>query len=206
MSCLGAAACVSHVCGGGLQRLGFHKPTSFSDVAKGTAMNKLIKGSIAGAAGIALLLGGAGTLALWNDTANLSAAGSIKSGVLDVTAATPGTWNNSIALIVPGDTRTFTQTVDLTATGDNLKFTVSNNVASLLTSSGFSTVTVTPTVVVKNGSTVLLPVAGKYTAAQGATTVTVSILVTFPSDTDLQVDQNKTADLSTATVTVNQVS
>ena len=29
-------------------------------------MNKLVKGSIAGAAGIALLLGGAGTFALWN--------------------------------------------------------------------------------------------------------------------------------------------
>ena len=35
-------------------------------------MNKLVKGSIAGAAGIALLLGGAGTLALWNADAYIA--------------------------------------------------------------------------------------------------------------------------------------
>src|SRR5690606_34468068 len=105
-------------------RFGLTHPTSFAMSAKGTIMNKLLKGSIAGAAGIVLLLGGAGTLAYWNDSANLTNAGSISSGVLNVEAdaAAPGSWNNSISLIVPGDTRTFTQSLDLAATGDNLKF------------------------------------------------------------------------------------
>ena len=37
-------------------------------------MNKLVKGSIAGAAGIILLMGGAGSLAYWNDSATAGPA------------------------------------------------------------------------------------------------------------------------------------
>ena len=44
-------------------------------------MNKLVKGAVAGAAGIALLLGGAGTFALWNASTNVS-TGSISTGTL----------------------------------------------------------------------------------------------------------------------------
>lgn len=94
-------------------------------------MNKLVKGSIAGAAGIALLLGGAGTLATWNSVATVSAPGSITAGTLDIVAAT-GTndgWKLGTAAtvaspagfkIVPGDTVTYTKTFNVTATGDNL--------------------------------------------------------------------------------------
>src|SRR4051812_18144491 len=40
---------------------------------KEAIMNKIVKGSIAGAAGLALLLGGAGTFALWNTSTTVSA-------------------------------------------------------------------------------------------------------------------------------------
>src|SRR6188474_1998822 len=79
-------------------------------------MNKLTKGTIAGAAGIALLLGGAGTFALWNDTADI-AGGTISSGELSIDATTAGVWQDvsfdktppvvidpATFLMVPGDT------------------------------------------------------------------------------------------------------
>lgn len=96
-------------------------------------MNKLVKGSIAGAAGIALLLGGVGTLATWNSAVTVSAPGSITAGTLDIAAAV-GTivgdgWKLGSAAtvaspssfkIVPGDTVTYTKTFTVIATGDNL--------------------------------------------------------------------------------------
>ncbi len=84
-------------------------------------MNKLLKGSIAGAAGIALLLGGAGTLAYWNSSATLSNT-TITSGQLHVAAT--GSWDETIVNWVPGDKATYTGNVTVTATGDNLKATL----------------------------------------------------------------------------------
>ena len=46
-------------------------------------MNKLFKGAIASAAGVALLLGGAGTFALWQDTAGLRSDATIEAGRLE---------------------------------------------------------------------------------------------------------------------------
>lgn len=93
-------------------------------------MNKATKGAIAaGAAGI-LLLGGAGTFALWEDTDSIDPA-SISTGVLtlglgtgswyDATAGSPGDIANIATFnIVPGDTITYTTTATITAQGDNL--------------------------------------------------------------------------------------
>lgn len=100
-------------------------------------MNKMIKGSIAGATGIAVLMGGFGTYALWSDDATLP-GNSVTSGVLDVDAGvasftdgtedadgTPITQANGWShLIVPGDTVTRTQSFDFTATGKNLFGTI----------------------------------------------------------------------------------
>src|SRR5215210_1071695 len=85
-------------------------------VTKEAIMNKLFKGSIAGAAGIALLLGGAGTFALWNSNTTVSTP-SINSGVLSIAANTAGVWKAADGTqidpltykIVPGQTLTFTQ-------------------------------------------------------------------------------------------------
>lgn len=91
-------------------------------------MNKATKGAIAaGAAGI-LLLGGAGTFALWEDNANIT-GGTVSTGELELAlgtgtwaeTATPGTPINIATFdIVPGDSLTYTTTVTATATGDNL--------------------------------------------------------------------------------------
>jgi len=113
-------------------------------------MNKLLKGSIAGAAGIALLLGGAGTFALWNDSAAAS-GGTVQSGALTVVAKDAVGWKDisegqpasewravdsgtvgqtgyiAADKLVPGDTVTYTQKFDITATGKNLKATLAFN-------------------------------------------------------------------------------
>ena len=90
-------------------------------------MNKLIKGAIAGAAGLTLLMGGAGTFALWNADAAVS-GGTIVAGDLTI-AAQAGAWKNGQKTIdtikdyriVPGETLTYTQDLLVTATGDNIQ-------------------------------------------------------------------------------------
>lgn len=111
-------------------------------------MNKLVKGSIAGAAGIILLMGGAGSLAYWNDSAAAGPAGgsnSITAGTLTVTAVNAGTWSKSFynasnvqvgsaasvptlsaVRLVPGNRLVYTQQFNVVAIGDDLWFTVSN--------------------------------------------------------------------------------
>jgi alternate signal-mediated exported protein len=165
-------------------------------------MNKLVKGSIAAAAGIALLLGGAGSLAYWSDSQAVN-AGTVTSGVLDVTTGTAGSWSPTIAKIVPGDTVTYTEVLTLTATGDNLKAQISDNLASI--TNGITGSTATATYVVKQGANVLTPTSGKYTLGAGAYTLTVSIVVAFPTTVVNQAGQNASVNLSTLAVTVTQV-
>jgi alternate signal-mediated exported protein len=109
-------------------------------------MNKLVKGAIAGAAGIVLLMGGAGSLAYWNDSANAgpgAGANSITAGTLTITAANSGSWtkgmyNNSgvqtvapaavaslaAVKVVPGNRLVYTQSFNVVGTGDDLFFTI----------------------------------------------------------------------------------
>jgi alternate signal-mediated exported protein len=113
-----------------------------------TRMNKLVKGAIAGAAGIVLLMGGAGSLAYWNDSANAGPASGqnlINAGTLTVVAVDSGSWvkgfynasnvlvgstsvvtpaNLGAVRIVPGNKLTYTQTFNLNASGDDLYFTL----------------------------------------------------------------------------------
>ncbi|MGW9627519.1 alternate-type signal peptide domain-containing protein [Microbacterium sp. NPDC055521] len=95
-------------------------------------MNKTTKGTIAVAAAIALLMGGAGTLAYWQDSATAAAA-TITTGKLDVEIPKGCEWKvtnsgasatiNKIAdfRMVPGDTVTCTVGFSTLATGDNLQ-------------------------------------------------------------------------------------
>jgi alternate signal-mediated exported protein len=100
-------------------------------------MNKLTKGAIATAAGIALLMGGAGTFAYWNSSVGVT-GGQIVAGQLNIaapaTAPASDGWyvqtNGTGSLVAipditkfvasPGDKFTYQQTVNVTATGNNL--------------------------------------------------------------------------------------
>ena len=65
-------------------------------------MNKFAKGSLAAGAGLVLLLGGAGTLAYWNDSAELE-GGTIEAGSMTFSADTTVTASSSETL--PGGAR-----------------------------------------------------------------------------------------------------
>jgi len=165
-------------------------------------MNKLVKGAVAAAAGITLLMGGAGSLALWNDSVTVN-AGTVSSGTLDVSTGTAGSWSPNLAKIVPGDTVVYTQTLNLSATGDNLKASVSSNIGTI--TNNITGSTATSTFVVKNSSNVVVvPVAGVYTL-NGSYTVDVTITVAFASGTTGLTGQNASVNLSTLAVTVTQV-
>lgn len=146
-------------------------------------MNKLVKGSIAGAAGIALLLGGAGTLALWNADADIVNE-SIDSGTLTLTAST-GTWTGDTdnALWVPGDSATYNSTLTIGATGDNLEATLSVDTSSIAAGDladalviEIAVTGVLPGGVTDNGD-------GTYdiTEAADGASLPVTVTVTFPS-------------------------
>ncbi|PYI37601.1 hypothetical protein CVS30_14465 [Arthrobacter psychrolactophilus] len=95
-------------------------------------MKKVMKAAIAAGAASALLLGGAGTYALWNGTDDIN-AGTVTTGHLTLDATAAGVWsdastdaanttfNPATDRLVPGDTVTFEQTVSISAEGKNLK-------------------------------------------------------------------------------------
>lgn len=96
-------------------------------------MHKAAKGAIAVAAGAVLLMGGAGTLAYWQDSATIDAA-TVTTGELDVSVGDGCEWtvahkgaeskpleSTSGFRMVPGDTVTCTVAFTTTAVGDNLK-------------------------------------------------------------------------------------
>jgi alternate signal-mediated exported protein len=166
-------------------------------------MNKLVKGSIAGAAGIALLLGGAGTFALWNSTATVNAQ-TITAGSLSLVANHDGVWKQGTATItpatykiVPGTTLEFTQTLTVTAVGDGLKANLTHS--GLTPAGGLSnltkeTLSVTSSAATIDGNTM------KFNA--GTSTVNVKVTVEFPADSTG--GQTESLNLSAITFTLTQ--
>ncbi|HWM34700.1 MAG TPA: alternate-type signal peptide domain-containing protein [Pseudolysinimonas sp.] len=162
-------------------------------------MNKLVKGAIAGAAGIALLMGGAGSLALWNDSASITDA-SISSGQLSI-SATAGSWTGNPALMVPGDTATYTSTVTITAKGTNLKSTLSIDPASITGTAALKSALVTSfTLGTVTGGTLTAAGANQYevvaTAPTGVVTVPVTVTVSLPSSVTGTTAQSGTVSLN----------
>lgn len=177
-------------------------------------MNKLAKGAIAGAAGVALLLGGAGTFAYWNSSVGV-AGGTVTAGDLKIVDdGTPGVWKdhngNTIDIatykIVPDETITYTDDLTVTAVGNNLTATlaladnaitaktpgkpVDDQLASYLTKS--ATMTATGTGISGAGPT--------YTVTAGATGVTPTVHVTvgisFPKGAEGEYNDARTGAVS----------
>lgn len=181
-------------------------------------MNKATKGAIAaGAAGI-LLLGGAGTFALWEDTDAIDPA-VISTGVLTLGVAA-GEWKDvtapltpvSIAEIadfdiVPGDTVTYTAPVTVTTEGDNLdaEFKIEKTTfeTAAETAAPYLNVTVSSNAGSVSGLTVH-PTTGVITfATPGTYTVNVVITVVFENVSGL-VGQNADIDLTSLALKLEQ--
>lgn len=188
-------------------------------------MNKLIKGAIAGTAGVVLLLGGGGTLALWNSS-TVVAAGPVSSGTLAVSASGLPSWKDvsadgptggtaiptiSAFKIVPGDTVELTQVLNLSATGNNLKAILSYDETSIVATGAAATALKTALVVGMNvtgganvtrlGTTNTFSVA----PASAASTVTVTVTVSLPASVSGTTAQSATVDLSSLAFKLQQV-
>ncbi|MFJ6651589.1 alternate-type signal peptide domain-containing protein [Microbacterium sp. NPDC091313] len=163
-------------------------------------MNKLAKGSLAGAAGVVLLLGGAGTFAYWNAQAGV-VGGTVAAGQLSlVDDGAQGVWtdqNDAVIdpatyRIVPGDVLTYTDDLTLVAVGDNIRaeLTLAGGaiapttpgdaedvaLASFLQDSAVLTAT--------GGNIVAGTPANTFTVTEGTATVTTTITLAFPFGSD----------------------
>jgi spore coat-associated protein N len=183
-------------------------------------MNKATKGAMAaGAAGI-LLLGGAGTFALWEDIENINGA-PVSTGLLTL-GVTSGAWTDvtaplepvtipNIALfnIVPGDTLTYTTVATITAEGNNLQgelnvdaedalAATSVGLASQYVDISMSTNTASNPGISNDGD-------GQFTiVSEGTYTVNVVITVAFDSTTPMAEGQNTAIDLSAIELKLEQ--
>lgn len=171
------------------------------------SVRTLIGASIAAVLGSTLLLGGAGTLAFWSDTAT-AAPQQIQSGVLDLgssesismasatikqctptcTTQTPSSPYAGGAL-VPGDVVTATMNVPVTLAGQNMKanfaITPNKTAASVTPANTALTNALTINVVkVNNASPKVDATAASISltpeALNGAKTIPVTFEITFP--------------------------
>jgi alternate signal-mediated exported protein len=175
-------------------------------------MNKLVKGSIAGAAGIALLLGGAGSFALWNANATV-AAGTITTGKMTVaavaadqtwqrTAPTAGTFVPGTDKIVPGTTVVLTQPITIEAEGANLTADFGVNLGTTDVAA-FQAAGGTLTLKTYDGATEITTLTG-LTAAKASAIDTVTLTIDFPASITGTTGQNLTLDLTQVNFTLTQ--
>ena len=162
-------------------------------------MNKLVKGSIAGAAGIALLLGGAGTLALWNDTTGIDDV-AVSAGNLTLESDPAAAWDSpAIAEWVPGDTFTYTDNLTIVATGDNIEATLSVDETSISGHAELKSVldfSLTADISAYASGIAADPINGTYEiSAPGTYNVPVTVTVTFNELSD-NTTQNQDVDLA----------
>jgi alternate signal-mediated exported protein len=170
-------------------------------------MNKLVKAAVAGAAGIALLMGGAGTFALWNSSATVS-AGTITAGTLSLTANSDGVWKNGSTTIdpatykiIPGTTLVYTQTLTVNATGDGL---TAGLTYSGMTGSGTLDSSVTKTLAVTSTSPNVTVSGNNVTVVSAATPATVKVTFTVSLPSSATTGQGGTLNLSALTFTLAQ--
>jgi alternate signal-mediated exported protein len=168
-------------------------------------MNKLTKAAIAGAAGIALLLGGAGSLAYWNDSATLSGA-QIEAGTLSIAAS--GNWSGEPNLWVPGDEAVYSGSVTINATGDNLKAELTLDESSLALTGDLADALEIDFTADLSGLTTVTGADGVYTVTSSSTAIEIPVTVTvslpFGDDVDNST-QGGTADLSGIDFLLTQV-
>ncbi|MCC2594706.1 alternate-type signal peptide domain-containing protein [Tessaracoccus sp. OS52] len=163
-------------------------------------MNKMIKGAVVSGVGVALLLGGGGTLAVWN-SAQESSAGQIVAGDLNLEAGA-GSWKSNLSgaisdistyRVIPGETLTYTQPLTVTLVGDELEATLKVTGASA--NNGFTAANVAisePTLANSAGDVLASTVLDE----DSPETVTASTSFTFKSTTTGRDSVNATYDFA----------
>lgn len=177
-------------------------------------MNKFAKGSLAAGAGLVLLLGGAGTLAYWNDSAEL-AGGTINAGTLTLEAdndALQASIDQQPQVWVPGDQHTFSTALTLVTEGDNIQGEIVLDAAKLgINGTGADQFTVDMAL----GDGTEIPAASELSFdadtdvitfnGPGTYTIPVDVTVALPFQEDEQnASKNLTIDLEDLTFTATQ--
>lgn len=175
-------------------------------------MNKMTKGALATGLGVALLIGGGGSLAVWNTSAQAN-AGQIVAGDMGLTAGA-GKWTNSAGAdvttkmtagtyrIVPGDSLTFTQPVAVTLSGDLMKAKLTVADDSLTANRTFNAANYSVTPVTLKDS------AGQAIDGQVLTSngnYTASVTFTFKESTSGLQDTNAKYDFSKVGYKLDQI-
>ncbi|MFZ3417171.1 alternate-type signal peptide domain-containing protein [Arthrobacter sp. 3Tela_A] len=174
-------------------------------------MNKMAKGALATGVGVALLLGGGGTLAVWNQSVEAN-AGTIAAGDLNLQPKTDSTngWYNGAGTkiediaayrIVPGETLTYKHLLDITLVGAEMKADLS--VTGLPTTGVFANNAVIGPVTVMKGNVDVLADAEITPAEAG--TVTASSTFTFKEETGGRTNVGASADLGNVSFKLEQI-
>lgn len=175
-------------------------------------MNKMAKGALATGVGVALLLGGGGTLAVWNETEKAN-AGTIAAGTLDLTPG-DGIWSsNGVDIadinaykIVPGETLSYRQDLTVDLKGDKMRANLTVDTSKVLTGnfkSGDLELVQAPTLKDAASNKVLPTTVLTPTVTGAPQTVTAS--VSFKFDADALSSVGATADLSSVFYKLDQM-
>ncbi|MBY4129701.1 alternate-type signal peptide domain-containing protein [Rhodococcus fascians] len=191
-------------------------------------MNKATKGAVAAGAAAVLLLGGLGSLAVWNDSETLG-GGTITSGDLRLTLVensvnwqdvsydvTPVDINIDTFRIVPGDTVAYTADFLVEAEGENLTANLTADTSTILAdddpASAQLLAAITPVVTATDEDDNPLPTDGAGTAVITRTTsdpadqtITVEVRFTFDRNTAGVVAQNQNISLANFTLDLTQI-
>lgn len=188
-------------------------------------MKKTTKGALAAGSAAVLLMGGAGTLAYWSDTASIGGT-TISTGSLSLENDTCGSWTLDkgtakeavfgAQLLVPGDSLTRVCSFEIEASGAHLEATLTTPPAVALTGTLESVATTESApvnasyIVADNaaGTTNPIAVPGTITSLHDGKFLVATITVGFPYGTAATVNANdtqlKTGVLNSITVTLTQ--
>lgn len=182
-------------------------------------MNRKTKGALAVGAGAILLLGGAGSYALWSDESPVG-GDAITTGDLQLNCGAGGSWTDvspdgvvggpavdpATDLMVPGDWWKYANTCTVVATGKNMHAQISVDTASVPGSTitdpacGGDCVTFDNTAAIGAGTPVSTPVT-----VNNGDSVAVGVVVKFNRDTPNRVGVNTTLNVNGMKVVLNQV-
>lgn len=179
-------------------------------------MHKIVTGTIAGAAGIALLLGGAGTFALWNANAS-TAATTVSSGTLTLSAVNDGVWTDitngrsttidpAKVLMVPGNKYQFTQTLNIGATGQDLKANLTYADQSITGDSALLAATTKTLSVTSTSASVVQSTtnANTFVVSPSSATSAVKVLFTIELPSSATTGQNGSVNVGALAFTLTQ--
>ena len=178
-------------------------------------MKKSTKALIAGGIGVALLVGGAGTVSFWTDQED-GGNGVISAGTLELgtpagggweishegdssgTATEPVAFNPGSDQIVPGDILTYTQSIPVTLEGENIKAEFNGNIDVTPDSDADADNKLADAITGDDlaatgltGATGDLSLDGETLTGEGEGTVEVTTTITFPWGTEGQYNDAK---------------